>query len=159
MNSNDYVINRGGSTASGGTIRDDCGRVIEAYSINLCSCSITRTEICEVVDGMTIAWELGIRRLAIQVDSRCVIDILIDTSNSSHQHSSLVTLFQRLREREWEVRLYHVYREANYLVDALANHGHGLAPGTRRIDINSDFVQYWEGYDARGVLIRRAVTT
>ncbi|CAN1154387.1 Putative ribonuclease H protein At1g65750, partial [Linum perenne] len=70
------------------------------------------------------------RSLAIQVDSRCVINILTDTSNSSHQHSSLVTLFQRLRARHWEVQLCHVYREANYLANALANHSHSLAPGT-----------------------------
>ncbi|CAN1179715.1 Putative ribonuclease H protein At1g65750, partial [Linum perenne] len=93
LNLDSFVINRGGSAAVGAAIRDDCSRCIAAYSINLGSCSITRAEIREAVDGMKIAWELGIRRLAIQVDSTCVIDILTDTSNSSHQHSRLVTLF------------------------------------------------------------------
>ncbi|CAN1141595.1 hypothetical protein LINPERHAP1_LOCUS29456 [Linum perenne] len=39
-------------------------------------CYMTRAEIHGIIKGMKTAWNLGIRKLVIQTDSRCAVQIL-----------------------------------------------------------------------------------
>ncbi|CAN1777356.1 Putative ribonuclease H protein At1g65750, partial [Linum perenne] len=136
--------------------REESGRVIYEAAQNLGQCSITRVEIKGAVDEMMAAWDLGIRRLEVQIDSSSEVSILLQ-GNLSHQHASLVTRFQKLREREWELRIKHIYREANHLADCLADKGHSLPCGsTTRLKTDVD-VRKWETYDARGVTEVRCI--
>ncbi|CAN1143942.1 hypothetical protein LINPERHAP2_LOCUS13848, partial [Linum perenne] len=48
-------------------------------------------------------------------DSKTAISTL--TSETSHQHYPLVLEFQELRARQWDVKLTHVFREANHAAD------------------------------------------
>ncbi|CAN1125998.1 Putative ribonuclease H protein At1g65750 [Linum perenne] len=106
-------------------LRDIIGRVQYATTINLGRCSISKAEIRGIVEGMSMVWDIEVRRLEIQLDSTTAISILLQI-NSSHQHASLATRFQRLRERDWETKIVHVYREANHLTDCLAGKCHNL---------------------------------
>ncbi|CAN1290311.1 hypothetical protein LINPERPRIM_LOCUS20638, partial [Linum perenne] len=57
------------SKLGGGIIlRDDQGRLVLAFASNLGSCSVVRAEIRGIIDGMTLAWDKGIRKLRIQTD-------------------------------------------------------------------------------------------
>lgn len=51
---------------------------------------------------------------------------------------SLVSKIRRLLQSDWEVKIYHVYREANKCADVLANMGCDLA-GTEVILMNLRF--------------------
>ena len=44
-----------------------------------------------------------------------------------HPFSTLVAKIQELLARNWEVKVQHVYREANRAVDLLASLGHSLS--------------------------------
>ncbi|CAN0856284.1 hypothetical protein LINGRAHAP2_LOCUS6457, partial [Linum grandiflorum] len=65
--------------------------------------------------------------------SKLILWQLQQRDNPDHEHASLVLQFQQLLRREWEVKLFHVYREGNCLADHLAGRGHGLPLGTHPV--------------------------
>ncbi|CAN0891178.1 hypothetical protein LINGRAHAP2_LOCUS16853 [Linum grandiflorum] len=79
-----------------------------------------------IVEGLQLAWTLGIGRIQAQSDSMAAIAILTKVSELDHQHAVLVFQFKELCSRQWEVHLSHIYREANTAADYLANLGHSL---------------------------------
>ncbi|CAN0876644.1 Putative ribonuclease H protein At1g65750, partial [Linum grandiflorum] len=99
--------------AVGGVIRTDTGHFVKAFAANLGSCSITRAEMRAIVNGLQLAWTLGIRRIQVQSDSMAAIAILTKVSELDHQHTALVLRFKKLCNRQWEVHLSHIYREVN----------------------------------------------
>ncbi|CAN1794637.1 hypothetical protein LINPERHAP1_LOCUS20370, partial [Linum perenne] len=48
-----------------------------------------------------------------------------------HQYTLQVLEFQDWLQRDWEVKVKHVYREANHAADYLANLGHNTTRNTR----------------------------
>ncbi|CAN0906593.1 Putative ribonuclease H protein At1g65750 [Linum grandiflorum] len=78
-----------GATA-GGVIRDDRGSFVKAFIVNLCCCFITRAEMRGIVEGLRLAWSLGIRRNRVQSDSAAAIAILSNSASLDHQHAILV---------------------------------------------------------------------
>ncbi|CAN0913297.1 hypothetical protein LINGRAHAP2_LOCUS27835 [Linum grandiflorum] len=64
------------------------------------SCSITRAEMGAIVDGLQLAWTLGIQRIQVQSDSMAVIDILANDSELDHQHAALLLQFKDLCSRQ-----------------------------------------------------------
>ncbi|CAN1828517.1 Putative ribonuclease H protein At1g65750 [Linum perenne] len=136
-----------GSAGAGGVLRMNDGQVIHAFSANLGGCSITRAEMRAIVEGTTMAWDLGIRKLAIQTDSIAAVRILQDRSRQDHQHANLARRFQELVGWDWEVSLIHVYRESNFLADSLAAMAHSLPFGTHLVEVHDSVVACWCAYD------------
>ncbi|CAN1827943.1 Putative ribonuclease H protein At1g65750 [Linum perenne] len=136
-----------GLAGAGGVLRTNGGQVICAFSVNLGRCSITRAEIRGVVEGMQVAWDIGIRKLAIQSDSTTAIRILHDGSRLDHQHANLTRRFRNMLGWNWEVTLSHVYRESNFLADSLASKAHSLPFGTHLVEVEDIAVARWSAYD------------
>ncbi|CAN0913524.1 hypothetical protein LINGRAHAP2_LOCUS27987 [Linum grandiflorum] len=80
-----------------------------------------------IVDGLQLAWTLGIRQIRVLSDSMAAITILAKDSELDHQHAALVLQFKELCSRHWEVNLSPIYPKANYAADYLANLGHYLS--------------------------------
>ncbi|CAN1841742.1 Putative ribonuclease H protein At1g65750 [Linum perenne] len=129
LNTDGSRISNSGATSIGGLIRDERGQLVRAFCANIGNCSITRVELKAIVEGLKIAWSLGIRKVAIQTDSRAAVSILQKGVGERHQHAALVAEFHELSLREWELSLSHVYREANCAADYLANFGHSFSVG------------------------------
>ncbi|CAN0866718.1 Putative ribonuclease H protein At1g65750 [Linum grandiflorum] len=143
--------------AAGGVIRMDNGQFVKAFTANLGSCSITRDEMRAIVDGLKLAWSLGIRRIQVQSDSRAAIAILAKDSELNHHHAALVLQFKELRSRQSEVQLSHIYREANNATDYLANLGHSFSYGLHLFDLPDRGLSHWLHYDLIGVSTLRSV--
>ncbi|CAI0421512.1 unnamed protein product [Linum tenue] len=41
--------------------------------MNLGMCSITRAELRGVMEGLQLAWDMGFRRVRVELDSRCAV--------------------------------------------------------------------------------------
>ncbi|CAN1256298.1 Putative ribonuclease H protein At1g65750 [Linum perenne] len=80
-----------------------------------------RAEIRGILEGMKIAWDKGIRKLCIQTDSQAAVFLLTSNDGRLYRHMSLVEQFLDWRNRDWEVMIQHIYREANNAADYLAN--------------------------------------
>ncbi|CAN1323813.1 hypothetical protein LINPERPRIM_LOCUS32853, partial [Linum perenne] len=77
------------------------------------------------------------------------------------QHASIIAQFLELKQRDWVIELYHIYREANFLADFLANKGHSLPFGTHSIPPSDPGITTWSAYDiersSREQLVRASV--
>ncbi|CAN1760047.1 Putative ribonuclease H protein At1g65750 [Linum perenne] len=105
LNTDGSVRGRRGGAAAGGCMRNEEGRIIDAFACNLGRCSITRAELTGAVIGLERAWELGERKVEVQMDSSCAIKLLEGKLNLEHQHAGLVLRFKQLTERSWTIRL------------------------------------------------------
>ncbi|CAN0899234.1 hypothetical protein LINGRAHAP2_LOCUS20160 [Linum grandiflorum] len=89
-----------------------------------------------IVDGLQLAWTLGIRRIQVQSRSMAAISILAKDSELDHQH---------------------IYREANFAADYLANLGHSLPYGMHLFDSPYRGLSHWLHYDLIGVSLPRLI--
>ncbi|CAN1783087.1 Putative ribonuclease H protein At1g65750 [Linum perenne] len=92
--------------------------------MNMGNCSITRAKIREILEGMRLVWDRGVRQLAVQTDSVCAVRLLSNSHNEDHQHVGFTRLFNQMMERDWTVTLSHVFRESELLANSLAAKGH-----------------------------------
>ncbi|CAN1191409.1 hypothetical protein LINPERPRIM_LOCUS42128 [Linum perenne] len=76
-------------------------------SSNFGNCSITRAKI---LVGLELAWNVGYRRICLQIDSIVVGLILTKNGDLSHQHAREVMRFRELINRDWVVSLKHSRR-------------------------------------------------
>ncbi|CAN0896272.1 Putative ribonuclease H protein At1g65750 [Linum grandiflorum] len=91
------------------------------------------------------------------MDSKTVIAILVKDFELDHQHTALVLQFKELCSRQWEVHLSHIYREANYVADYVANLGHCLSYGLHLFDSPDWGFSHWLRYNFIGVSLPRLV--
>ncbi|CAN1150996.1 Putative ribonuclease H protein At1g65750 [Linum perenne] len=158
LNTDGSRYSHSGSTAIGGLIRDDGGRFIQAFTANIGDCSITRAELNAIVQGMNLAWSLGIRKIAVQSDSSTAVSIL-QRAAMDNQHAALVSDFLELKARSWEVSIAHVYREANCGADYLANLGHSCNFGLHVFSQPDATLAHWLRFDLIGVALPRVLSS
>ncbi|CAN1148633.1 Putative ribonuclease H protein At1g65750, partial [Linum perenne] len=158
LNSDGSLYSNPSRAAAGGVIRDHDGRFVSAFAANLGVCSIMRAELRGIVEGMKLAWSLGIRKLCVQSDSKAAVQLLSNEGPSLCQHASLLQQFAELASRDWQVSLHHVYREANYAADCLANQGQSLDLGVHVFYSPDVSLQYWLRFDLYGVCTPRLIS-
>ncbi|CAN1248314.1 Putative ribonuclease H protein At1g65750 [Linum perenne] len=92
------------------------------------------------------------------MDSQTAIVILLDRRPSiDHQHTLEVFEFRDWMNRDWELRLKHIYREANQAADYLANFGHSLPRGCHSVPISDCNLAYHIRQDYMGISEPRLV--
>ncbi|CAN1193029.1 Putative ribonuclease H protein At1g65750, partial [Linum perenne] len=100
LNTDGSRRNHSCQTAIGGLLRDERGAFVHAFCANIGDCSITIAELRAIVEGIKLAWNLGVRRVAVRSDSRTTLDILHRETGSTSQHAALVAEFCELRSRD-----------------------------------------------------------
>ncbi|CAN0876080.1 Putative ribonuclease H protein At1g65750 [Linum grandiflorum] len=96
-----------------------------------------RAELRGAVDGLELAWQLGIRNVALQLDSRCTTQLLQGTGNEDHQH---------------------IYREANSAADYLAHMGHSATYGIHFLTSYPTTLTNWFLHDRLSITQPRLVS-
>ncbi|KAE8706378.1 hypothetical protein F3Y22_tig00110393pilonHSYRG00026 [Hibiscus syriacus] len=69
--------------SSGGAIRDYKGNWIAGYTRNIGCCSVSRAEYWAVINGLEIAWDLGLQQVIVEMDS---IEAVCCLQASPQQH-------------------------------------------------------------------------
>ncbi|CAN1172909.1 Putative ribonuclease H protein At1g65750 [Linum perenne] len=130
INTDGSVLHPSKQAAAGGIIRDWQGRKIAVFVANLGVCSIMRAELKAVDIGLKIAWELGFRKAHLQLDSKSAVSTIRSSSiDEDFRHCQTVRSIHERMSKNWEIRISHVFREANKVADLLAHHGHSLEFG------------------------------
>ncbi|CAN1304413.1 Putative ribonuclease H protein At1g65750 [Linum perenne] len=93
---------------------------------------------------------MGIRKLRVQSDSKAAVEMLSKLNTQNNQHASLIEQFRILSSYDWQLSIHHIYREANFDADYLANLGHSLSYGTHVFDVPDVSLQYWLSFDLVG---------
>ncbi|CAN1845141.1 Putative ribonuclease H protein At1g65750 [Linum perenne] len=92
------------------------------------------------------------------MDSKAVIAIILDKDQSiDHSHALEVLEFRDWAARNWDLRLKHIYREANQAADYLANIGHSLQRGCHSIPLSDCNLAYHVRSDCMGIYVPRLV--
>ena len=110
-----------GISTAGGLIRDHLGRWISGFGMMIGSCSITVAELWGMYKGLQLAWDSGIRRLKVETDSLCVTQLVARSSVISNEYAPLVQAIKDYLKLDWHVSIAHIYREANFAADYMAN--------------------------------------
>ena len=66
--------------AAGGLIRNANGNQVAGLCANIGISSVTNVELWGLFYGIDLAWKLGVQNLLVEVDSKCTIDLLANTS-------------------------------------------------------------------------------
>ncbi|CAN1165927.1 Putative ribonuclease H protein At1g65750 [Linum perenne] len=130
LNTDGSVICDLHQAAAGGILRDHSGRRLACFAANLGECTIMRAELRAAAIGFRIAWELCFRKVHLQIDSLAALNAIRGGADSDGRHSLLIRQIQEWRNRDWEVCISHVFREANRVADLLAHLGHDLPFGS-----------------------------
>ncbi|CAN1130242.1 Putative ribonuclease H protein At1g65750, partial [Linum perenne] len=112
--------------AAGGIIRDQLGRTIATFSANLGTCPIMRAELRAAEMGFKIAWDLGLRKVHLQVDSLAATAVMNGETTENARHEGTLLNIRELRHRNWATVVSHIFREGKVVADLLAHHGHLL---------------------------------
>ncbi|CAI0551170.1 unnamed protein product [Linum tenue] len=65
---------------------------------------------------------------------------------------------RRMIQRNWEVRIEHIYREGNVVADFLASTGHALQVGSHPILVPDQRLQHWLLFDLVGSQTSRLIS-
>ncbi|CAN1156102.1 Putative ribonuclease H protein At1g65750, partial [Linum perenne] len=140
-----------GRAAAGGLIRNELGHCAAAFTMNIGCCTIMRAELRGAIAGLRCVWDLGLRKVELQVDSNEVIDLFNDNGTPTHHHAMEVLDFQELCKRDWEIRTCHVFREGNRATDFLAGLGSSYPLGTHSISVADARLGLHLRYDCMGI--------
>jgi ribonuclease HI len=97
---------------------------------------ITTTYVAEmwgVYEGLKLARSKSISNLIVQVDSAVVVHGIESGKQGSSFVWNIMGIIRHLLSLDWNVRIMHIYREANRYADMLANVG---------CDENVDFLDF-----------------
>ncbi|KAJ8767159.1 hypothetical protein K2173_013556 [Erythroxylum novogranatense] len=119
LNVNGAVDPLNGAAAAGGVLRSTNGSWLAGFAHNLGICSVTNAELWGLLDGLQIAWSLGINKVEVESDNMSVIQWL-NNHNQESTDNALICSIRELMSRCWQVKLHHVFREGNATADAMA---------------------------------------
>ncbi|CAN1195923.1 Putative ribonuclease H protein At1g65750 [Linum perenne] len=157
VNTDGAVNQESGKAAAGGLVRNSNGQCLGAFAMNIGYCSITRAELRGAIQGLRLAWDVGVRRVELQVDSMTVVQLIEPPNDPMHLHAMEVRDIRELLSRDWEVRVKHVYREANHAADHLAGSGFAFPLGIHSISPTDTNLVYFLRYDCFGISETRSI--
>ena len=70
-------------------------------------------KFCALRDGLVLASQLGITHLAVELDHKVIIDIVLSKISSNKSYSSPLNNCKYLLGQFQQVKINHVYQEAN----------------------------------------------
>ena len=110
-----------GKARCGGLIRDETGRWLGGFTSKLGICNALTVELWGVLHGLNLAWELGFRKIILEIDSQVVTFVLNKKTCPFPKIRSLLLDYFVLLRRDWQNQIQHTYKEWNICVDWLAN--------------------------------------
>ena len=118
------AISNPGLAGAGGILRDHSGVWISGFSLHLGLASNNMAELAAVWQGLALAWDMGFKFIQLEIDSNVVLTWLIDHNVTYPPNMiPLICDCRNLMDWDWEVRVLHVYREANACAVTLTKRG------------------------------------
>ena len=90
LNSNGASLGNPGKARGGGLIRDSCGRWIKGYMRYIGIITSIIAEFWALRDGLTLASQLGITQLAVELDAKVVVDLIRSRKTPNSSYTSLL---------------------------------------------------------------------
>ncbi|KAF2287568.1 hypothetical protein GH714_001338 [Hevea brasiliensis] len=84
-------------------------------------CNSITAELPAVVHGLSLAWELGYRRVCVEIDYKASLELIRGKVISNVRYVNLLSQCKALLAREWQISWAHCFREGNMVADKLVN--------------------------------------
>ncbi|KAM5582295.1 hypothetical protein ABKV19_002615 [Rosa sericea] len=119
----------GTSAAGGFVIRDVHGRPLIAATEQVGTTTVPLAEAIALRNGLVCALERGHNRIEVEGDSKLVIDAVNKVVHPPWRLLKIIQDIQAIATRFNSISFRHIFREANFVADALANLGHNCTSG------------------------------
>ena len=86
----------------------------------------------------------------LETGSRTVLNLIQQANDSFHRHTQLVNAIYELLHRNWNVKLDHIYREANYIADCMENLAKSMNIGCHKFQTAPLETRHLLDYDKLG---------
>ena len=83
-------------------------------------------ELCAIYDGLKMSYSLGLRRILVESDLLCAVQLIHRWAVAHHFSLSMIRVIKELMARDWSVEVKHIFREVNQCADMLARRGHDI---------------------------------
>lgn len=118
-----------GIAGAEGIFRDSDGNRVKGYQHNLGQTTAVIAELWGLLSGLELAWELGCRKLHVELDSEIVCKMVHNQKHPTALLRPFLRKITQLLDQEWDVSVHHIYRESNFCADWLANNAWNLPIG------------------------------
>jgi ribonuclease HI len=113
-----------GTAGCGGVLRNDNGVWMEGFAKGLGDTTAYMAELWGIYEGLRMARRQGVEKLELRSDSQVIVRSLQEDNNgSSIMGCALMKRIRDLLKGSWDVKVIHVFREANRFADMLGNKG------------------------------------
>ncbi|KAF7833347.1 Retrovirus-related Pol polyprotein from transposon TNT 1-94 [Senna tora] len=118
LNTDGAMIRESRKASCGRLLRDHDGRWVKGFIMHLGESTLVGAELWGMLKGLEMAWELGIRKLILESDSKKAFESI--TGSSSHSTSRRI---KDLLKRNWKVDMVLIPRAINGCADKLGKKG------------------------------------
>ncbi|KAL6146073.1 hypothetical protein ACLB2K_056756 [Fragaria x ananassa] len=112
------------AAAGGFVLRSDDGKPLVSAAFNSGTASVPLAKALEFRNSLLCAKEKGVLKVEVEGDSKLMIDIVNGVCDPPWRLLKVVKDIKLLSCNFESIRLKHVFREANFVANALANLGH-----------------------------------
>ncbi|KAK8604104.1 hypothetical protein V6N13_096566 [Hibiscus sabdariffa] len=112
----------GRSASAGGLIRDESGRWIVGYNLNLGICNCLAADLWALYQGMKLTRDRGYKKVQVKSDSAAAVVSLKKAPSLVDTNRALIESCRALINSEWDCKVYMVRREENRCAEWLATH-------------------------------------
>ncbi|KAL0006038.1 hypothetical protein SO802_013599 [Lithocarpus litseifolius] len=112
-----------GLAGGGGLIRDEAGRWVVGFSRKLGKVNSFLAELWALKDGLLLCQQMNMTALIVELDAKAVVEALTNPSYSNTIVSGLFDDCRQILSSFNQVRIQHIFREANMCADQLARLG------------------------------------
>ena len=100
VNTDGYSKGNPGSAGGGGIIRDHMGNWIAEFLVNIDHCDSMLAECWEAFYGLKLAWDRGLRKLVLEIDSQLVTGWLSRVAECENHYHNIIADYKELLSRD-----------------------------------------------------------
>ena len=123
LNTDEASCGNPGKAGGGGVIRDCHGIWVKGFLRSIGHTASVMTEWWALRDGLTLAIQLGINQLEVELDGKVIVEMLNGVDYPNRSYAPLLCDCRSLIARFMQVQVGQVFREANKCIDFLAKRG------------------------------------
>ena len=91
------------------------------FVCNLGFCNSLEAEIWGALEGLKMAWNMGLDKIILESDSTVLVELLNRRNEAVVKDRNLLISCMNLVKKDWQLIISHVYREGNRSADWMAN--------------------------------------
>lgn len=110
----------------GGLVKDATHAWVNGFYTGSIEGDPFKAEVEALKLGLILMWDVNMRSAVCEVDCIELVQALVDERYQFHAMASDLLDIRLLLDRDWDVELMHISRDANEVADYLAGLGSGL---------------------------------